>query len=76
MYIKAINFLGILLSTVGTVFTLYNVLSTNPKDIGTHGYYKKAGDDFKKQKSKTIKGCILIVIGGFLQILALLMSPV
>lgn len=70
MYVKFFNISGIILSTLGTVFTLYNILSTNTRNVGTYGYLKNLQIDFTKQKNKTINGCLLIVFGSLLQIIA------
>jgi len=63
-----INIIGIALNTIGTVFTLLSILTTDPQKVGTWGYLADMNREFKKEKKKVIIGCTMIVIGGAIQI--------
>lgn len=62
-----IGTIGIILSTVGTVWTLWSILVTPTKYVGTYEEMGNRNKDFKKTKKHTIAGIILIILGGILQ---------
>lgn len=64
-----INALGIFLTTVGTVFTLWTVLMTHNEYAGTWNELSNRNKEFPKEKRRVVIGCIMIVIGGILQII-------
>ena len=63
-----LNALGILLTTIGTVLSLWTVMTTKTEKAGTWGELKEKHEEFPKEKKKVIIGCILICIGAFFQI--------
>ena len=68
---KILNVIGIILVMIGTVFSLWSILSTKEKYYGTCEWFSNLSDDFKKDKKKVIIGIILIVMGSILQIIGL-----
>lgn len=52
-----INTIGILLVAVGTIFTLWTILTTKTKEAGTYGELARRHQDFPKEK----KGLLLDV---------------
>lgn len=64
-----INALGIALATIGSVFTLYTILHTEEKVIGTWDEGEKRRKEFPEEKRKAAIGCCLIIAGGVLQII-------
>ena len=67
---KIINAIGIALATIGTVFTLWTIIQTNPKTVGTWGELEERHKVFPKEQRRAKIGYTLIVLGGFLQIVA------
>ena len=70
---KIISAIGIAMATIGTVVTLWTILHTNPKTVGTWGELENRNKEFPKEQCKARAGYFLIVIGGFLQIVGLFM---
>ncbi len=69
---KYLSLIGIIMVMIGTIFSLFSILTTNSNEIGTYGYMgKKQQEDFKKQKKQVIIGMIIIVIGSGFQVVAL-----
>lgn len=66
-----LSLLGILMVTVGTVATLWNVLCTKSKYVGTALWYDKQNETFKETKKEVIIGCFFIILGGVLQCIAI-----
>lgn len=68
---KLLSAIGIVLVLAGTVFSLWSILGTKTKDIGTAGRHDNQQDYFKKDKIRVIIGTILISFGSLLQIVGL-----
>ena len=68
---KILSTIGIVLVTIGTIFSLWSVLGTRTEDYGTCGWISNLYDSFKKDKKKVIIGTILIVVGSIFQIVGL-----
>lgn len=64
-----INVLGIILSTAGTIFTLWTILITSKTYAGTWNELKERHIKFPKEKKRAIIGFIFIIVGGTLQII-------
>lgn len=67
---KIVNSIGIVLTVIGTVLTLWTVFITNPTSVGTWGEPLDRAKAFPKEKRRVIVGCSLIVLGGVLQIVS------
>lgn len=65
------SFLGIVCSTVGTIFTLWTIFTTKADTVGTWGELKNRKENFIKEKNWVITGLCMIVIGAILQIIGL-----
>ena len=63
--------IGIILSVIGTIWTLWSILGTSAKYIGTYDEMANRQNDFKKTKKQVIIGCVLILLGGLLQVMSL-----
>ena len=63
---------GITLSTIGTVLSLWTVITTSCAYKGTCNEFANRNRDFRKEKRLVIIGCVLIVLGASAQIVALL----
>ena len=68
--IKWLTVLGIVLIAIGTCWSLWSILNTDPNYIGTVDWYSHQGEAFKKQKRQVIAGLILIILGSVAQIVA------
>lgn len=68
---KIISAIGIAMATVGTVLTLWTILHTDPKGVGTHGEPIQRRKEFPKEQKRARAGYVLIVLGGLLQIIGL-----
>lgn len=68
---KIISALGIAMATIGTVFTLWTLLHTDPKSVGTWGELKNKHKEFPKEQKRARIGYVLIVLGGIMQIIGL-----
>ncbi len=66
-----LSLLGILTVTAGTVATLWNVLCTKSKYVGTALWYDKQNETFKETKKEVIIGCFFIILGSIFQCIAL-----
>lgn len=65
---NTISALGIILSMVGTLLTLWTILSTKSSYAGTAAEFDNHHKEFPKQKAQAIIGFIAILLGGILQI--------
>ena len=65
-----LNILGIVLSTFGTIISVWSVLTTSTKSVGTAAYLDNQQNDFRKEKKFVWIGTILIVFGAVFQIVA------
>ena len=68
--IKWLTVLGIVLIAIGTCWSLWSILNTDSKYIGTADWYSHQYEAFKKQKRQVIAGLILIILGSVAQIVA------
>lgn len=60
---------GILINTIGTVFTLWTILSTKTSCVGTLGELDDRPKKFLKEKGRVIIGLIGIALGNILQVI-------
>nr|DAY94109.1 MAG TPA: hypothetical protein [Caudoviricetes sp.] len=63
---------GIFICTVGTIFSLWNILTAKIERVGTCEQLDNTQESFKKEKTYVICGCLLIIVGGILQIIGTL----
>lgn len=68
---KIFTVVGIVMSVIGTIFSLWSVLGTRSSYVQTASWYDHQQENFKKDKKKVIVGTILIVIGSLFQIISL-----
>lgn len=71
---KILSVIGIILVMIGTIASLWSVITTNSNIVGTVGYSfdgELIQKNFKKQKKQVILGSIIIIIGSILQCAAL-----
>ena len=64
-----INVVGIILTTTGTILTLWTILMMDKKKAGTWGEFEERHIEFPKEQRKVRIGCVGIAIGGLLQII-------
>ena len=70
---KLIVVIGILIVAIGTIFSLWTILTTSKKDYGTAGWFDRQHIEFAKEKNRVFFGTILIVLGSLLQIVGTLL---
>lgn len=70
---KIIVAIGIGIVAIGTLLSLWTILSTSKKYVGTAQWYRKQQEDFAKEKNKVIFGTILIILGSCIQIVGTLL---
>lgn len=63
---------GIVLVMIGTILSLWSVLSTKKEDFFTAGWYQRQHKEFIKTKNMVIIGTIFIIAGSILQIIGTL----
>ncbi len=68
---KLLSAIGIVLVLIGTVFSLWSILGTKPKDVGTAGYDDSEQERFQKDQKKVFIGTALIFVGSIAQIIGL-----
>ena len=56
---------------IGTIFSLWSILSTKGDYVGTCQWWSDQQNNFKKDKKKVVFGIMLIIIGSVLQIIGL-----
>ena len=66
---KVLCTVGIISVMIGTIFSLWSVLTTKTQYYGTYRWVSDLHDNFKKDKKKVVIGIILIIIGSILQIM-------
>lgn len=66
---KIISVIGILVVMIGTIFSLWSIITTKTKIVGTAQYFDNQQEYFRKDKKKVIIGAILIFVGSIMQIL-------
>ena len=60
---------GIAINTIGTVFTLWTILSTKISYVGTAMHHDNQANDFSEEKRRVKIGLIGIILGNILQVL-------
>lgn len=60
---------GIVINTIGTVFTLWTILSTKTSCVGTAEQFDKQAYNFSKEKRRVIVGLVGIILGNILQVI-------
>lgn len=68
---KYISIVGIILVMIGTILSLWSILSTKSDYVQTMDWYGRQRENFRKDKKKVIMGMILIIIGSIFQIVAM-----
>lgn len=68
---KLLSATGILLVLIGTVFSLWSILGTDPNKVQTAGDHDDQQKNFRKNKSRVVFGTVLISLGSLLQIVGL-----
>ncbi len=68
---KFINAIGIVAIAIETVLSLWTIITTKTSFVGTCADWDSKLEQFKKGKLLVILGCILIVSGSILQIVAI-----
>ena len=66
---KIVSSLGIMLATIGTVMTMWTILHTEEKVVGTFGEPIARREAFPMEKRRAVIGTVLIIVGGVLQII-------
>lgn len=69
-----LNVFGIILTTIGTILSLWIVLVTKTSFVGTAADLDSKNAQFKKEKRLVVFGVILIIIGAVLQIIATILD--
>ncbi len=62
---------GIVLVLIGTVFSLWSILETDPEKVQTAGEHDGQQKNFKRNKPKVVFGTVLLSLGSLLQIIGL-----
>lgn len=65
---KVINVIGIILVAIGSVLSLFTIITTKTSFVGTCADWSSKQEQFKKEKILVIIGCVLIVIGSVFQV--------
>ena len=68
---KIVSVIGIILVMIGTIFSLWSILSTKATYVGTACWHDHQQESFKKDKTKVIIGTALIVAGSMFQIVGM-----
>lgn len=68
---KCISVAGIIFVMMGTILSLWSVLGTRTKDVGTAAYEDRKQQDFEKNKGLVIIGIVFIISGSALQIVGM-----
>ena len=69
---KVLCIIGIIMCTIGTVLSLWTILTTKIKRVGTWEQLGNAQESFKKEKTLVVIGCLFIIMGSILQIIGTL----
>ena len=67
---KILNVIGIVMVAIGSVLSLWTIITTKTSFVGTCADWDSKPEQFKKEKLLVILGCILIVSGSISQIVA------
>lgn len=65
-----LNVIGIVIVAMGSVLSLWTIITTKISFVGTCADLDSKPEQFKKEKSLVILGCILIIGGLILQIIS------
>lgn len=68
---KIFSAIGIVLVLIGTVFSLWSILGTDPDKVQTAGDQDNQQNNFRKNKPRVVFGTVLISLGSLLQIVGL-----
>lgn len=70
---KIIGVIGIVFVMIGTILSLWSIITTNSNFVGTVASFdgELIQKDFKKQKKQVIIGSLIIIIGSIMQCFAL-----
>lgn len=60
---------GIFVCMVGTILSLWSILSARSGDVGTCAHFDSTQQRFRKERAKVAAGCGLIIVGSTLQII-------
>lgn len=71
MMSKIFSAIGIVLVLIGTVFSLWSILRTDPDKVQTAGEYDDQQKNFKRNKPRVVFGTILIFAGSISQLFGL-----
>ena len=67
-----LTIIGVIIATAGSFLTLWTIIRDGKKKSdyphGTWGWLKQTGDNFPKEQKKATIGCLMIIIGGVLQV--------
>ena len=67
-----LTIIGVAIATVGSFLTLWTIIRDGKKKDsfphGTFGWLANIREEFPKEQKKAIIGCVMIVIGGVLQV--------
>lgn len=67
---KILNIIGIVIVAIGSVLSLWTIITTKTSFIGTCTDLDSKPEQFKKEKLLVVLGCILIISGSILQIIS------
>jgi len=68
---KFMSVVGIFVVMTGTILSLWSIITTKTSFVGTCADWDSKSEQFKKEKILVVVGCILIVFGSILQIIAI-----
>lgn len=57
---SVLNAFGMMIATIGTLLSLWTVLTAKTEKAGTWGELNERREEFLKEKKKVIVGCVLI----------------
>lgn len=60
---------GILLCMIGTILSLWSIISTKIELVGSCEQRDHEPEAFKNEKPRVVVGCLLIIAGSILQII-------
>lgn len=69
---------GVIISTAGSFLTLWTIIRDGKKKDdyphGTYGWLESLHDSFPKEQKKAKIGCVMIIVGGILQVAGTIVS--
>lgn len=68
---KLLSAISIVLVLIGTVFSLWSILGTDPNKVQTARDHDDQQKNFRKNKPRVVFGTVLISLGSLLQIVGL-----